>query len=87
MKTILEWSTARTEERTRHFLHLPGGYYILSRNAGRTGYSRKGKAAGADWEVRYTDRFGQNSVRCGLITGLARAKAFAERLANDTLIQ
>jgi len=83
MNMEMTWSSARTENTTRHFLHLSGGYYILTRTGGKKGYSRRN---GADWEVRYTDRYGQHSVRCGLIPGLERAKAYAERLASDSLV-
>lgn len=82
-KILLTWSKGEDQNTTRHFLHLPNGYFVVSRKASRTGYSRKGKISGADWEVFFMDRYGQARKRVGLITGLKRAKAYAERLASD----
>lgn len=83
MKTRFTWTKGGSPILTQHFLHLDGGFYVVSRKASRSGYQRRGQCKGADWEVYFMDRYGQSRKRVGLITGLNRAKAYAERLASD----
>lgn len=83
MKTRFTWTKGGSPILTQHFLHLDGGFFVVSRSTTRSGYQRRGPAPGADWEVHFMDRFGQTRKRVGLITGLKRAKAYAERLASD----
>lgn len=77
------WSKGGTPTTTQHFLHLASGYYVVSRPTKMKGYTRRGDGSGADWSVHFMDRYGQTRKRVGLITGLTRAKAYAERLATD----
>mgnify|MGYP005990203353 CR=1 FL=1 len=77
-----KWTRHTTPTHTQHYLHTRSGYYLVSRPTGKSGYKRKGNFAGADWEVFFTDSFCQRHTRVGLITGLRRAKLFAEKLAD-----
>lgn len=82
-KSTFKWTKGGNPTHTQHFLHLEAGYYVVSRPTSRSGYTRRGGGSGADWEVHYMNRYGQTCKRVGLIPGLKRAKAYAERLAGD----
>jgi len=82
MSKKMKWLKGGTPTETQHFLQTDRGLFTLVRFRSRSGYQRRGIGAGADWDVWFSSGLGQGSVRVGQITGLHRAKLYAEGLAE-----